>query len=199
MHKLIPVLIIALFGFGSADGQYKNATDDTSVVAEVDGEHIYLERFRNEYIDHLFKTGIADSPRVRNAFLERTIQKMLVVQQARKSRVVEQPGFELERARVERKLLIEGLLFAEVYSRVEVSESDLREMFESTPRSRRGTSMLRQKLRQTRYINDYSPVRISKRLPQSYLRIRYCRLTVGYWNHLASTKWIRRLKMPHIS
>ena len=129
MHKLIPVLIIALFGFGSADGQYKNATDDTSVVAEVDGEHIYLERFRNEYIDHLFKTGIADSPRVRNAFLERTIQKMLVVQQARKSRVVEQPGFELERARVERKLLIEGLLFAEVYSRVEVSESDLREMF----------------------------------------------------------------------
>ena len=112
----------------SVDARDGNA-DDTAAVAVVNNIPLSIDTFRTMYVDHLLETGISDSPRARKQFLDRSIKTMLVVEQVRRSPVVESDAFKLEQARVERKLLIEGLLAAEVYSHIQITDADLRDMF----------------------------------------------------------------------
>lgn len=129
------LLVIATLGMlpatftGSDSRPATVQVDDSPVVAVVNGHPFELDAFRMEYVDHLLATGMTDSPRLRKAFLDQHVRKMLVVENFRNPAILQSDAYQAEKSRVERKLLIEGLLVAEVYSRIEITEADLREMF----------------------------------------------------------------------
>jgi parvulin-like peptidyl-prolyl isomerase len=125
-------------------------------LAIVNGRPISLEQYQRGYTDYLFSGGLPDEPQRRSAFLNRLISVELIVTEAREGGVESSEDFRKERERARQKVLIEAYLADAIYSKVQVSESDLFEMFvrvntKMTARhlfatSREGADRLRERL-----------------------------------------------------
>jgi parvulin-like peptidyl-prolyl isomerase len=125
----IIVVLIAAAASAAWLGIIRPAGDDPVVVADVDGVPITVDRYRSEYADYLFETGLEDTPMRRRDFLERLISVDLLVREQNDNGIASSPEYDFSRDRVTRKLLIEGYLARAVYDSIAVREQDLRQLF----------------------------------------------------------------------
>jgi len=103
--------------------------DSAPPVAVVADRMISAEEYRRTYVDYLLDTGLQDEPTRREAFLRRMVNVRLIAETEREAGIERTEAY-LERARtVSAKLLVSSFVEEEIFSGIEITEDDLRDMF----------------------------------------------------------------------
>lgn len=97
-------------------------------LATVAGEAISADLFRARYVDYLRRTGVQDTPQMRLRVLEQLVANRLMVRGAEAEGIAAEAGYQFERERARRKLLVDAFVARAIYDTVRVAERDLAEM-----------------------------------------------------------------------
>ena len=89
---LLTVLCTVGIGCTRSSGAGNGAEIRGVPLAEVNGEAVMSETFRDEYVGYLLKTGLQDKPQYRQHVLNSQIASLLFVQEARKDGIESEPG-----------------------------------------------------------------------------------------------------------
>ncbi len=107
------------------------AAADGDVVATVGDSQITAADLADAYAQYVFRVGLqGDDPAVRDAILESLISKRLVVEEARRSGLMETDGYRAARAFAESKALVDRYTATEMADSLAVTEADLRREFQ---------------------------------------------------------------------
>lgn len=101
----------------------------SAVLAEVGGEQIFTEEFREAYVDYLFKTGLQDEQANRTRVLNSLIDTYLLAADARKGGIEETEAFQAAHARHQTKFLIEAFVQQALFDTLQIAEVELEDMF----------------------------------------------------------------------
>ena len=131
VHKAYTLAIMCLVCMGCGQAISGQRGDDLRgvAIAEVNGETIMSETFREGYVSYLLKTGLQDKPEYRRHFLNSQVASLLLVQEARKEGVESQKDYKEAFARIHRKLLIDIYVGKALFGTIEVSDDELKDMF----------------------------------------------------------------------
>ncbi len=128
------LLIVLLAGCSDAHSeQPRSVVDgagvDGAVLAEVAGETIDTETFRTRYVDYLFKTGLQDEDANRKRVLNSLIDEFLLVQDARRAGIEEDPRYVAAHQRHRTKFLVESFVKEALFDTLQIAEDELKDMF----------------------------------------------------------------------
>ena len=134
MWKLLTYMMLFLGGslVTGCGGAYSEQTTDlidSRPIAIVNEVPIYVESFKDGYVDYLLKTGLQDEDRYRNHFLQSQIEAQLLVQKARSEGIEQEEGYKAAFGRIEKKLLVDIFVRKAIFDTVHVSEDEVKEMF----------------------------------------------------------------------
>lgn len=127
--KLIKASILAMLIFFFLPIFSHSQPKDDPILATVGDHKITLSEFSERYSSYLFSTGIKDNIVVRNAILDNMINEILLYYYDNKESIRKDPHYlkELEENRV--RLILAYLKDQEVYSKITVTEQEVREAF----------------------------------------------------------------------
>ena len=125
----IASVCLVCIGCGQAFSENRGDEIRGVTLAEVNGESIMSETFREGYLSYLLKTGLQDKPEYRRHFVNSQIASLLLVQEARKAGIESTQDFQGANDRIRKKLLVDIYVRKALFDEIEVSDDDLKDMF----------------------------------------------------------------------
>ena len=116
-------------GCGQAFSENRGDEVRGVTLAEVNGESIMSETFREGYLSYLLKTGLQDKPAYRRHFVNSQVASLLLVQEARRAGIESGQDYQKANERIRKKLLVDIYVRKALFDEVEVSDDDLKDMF----------------------------------------------------------------------
>lgn len=123
---LAALLAVLLAAAGCSDAR---SDAPAPAVADVAGQPITVQEFRDRYAGYVTRSGLTDSPRLREQYLQHLVDIKLIVRAQRDAGLAEEEGYRYEAERVERKLLLDGYAEQEIFAPVEATDAELRAYF----------------------------------------------------------------------
>jgi len=120
---------LVCIGCGQAFSENRGDEVQGVALAEVNGESIMSETFREGYLSYLLKTGLQDKPEYRRHFVNSQIASLLLVQEAREAGIESSQDFQGAKERIRKKLLVDIYVRKALFDEIEVSDDDLKDMF----------------------------------------------------------------------
>ncbi|MBX2818093.1 MAG: peptidylprolyl isomerase [Rhodothermaceae bacterium] len=125
----IASVCLVCIGCGQAFSENRGDEVRGIALAEVNGESIMSETFREGYLSYLLKTGLQDKPEYRRHFVNSQIASLLLVQEAKKAGIESSQDFQEAKKRIRKKLLVDIYVRKALFDQLEVSDDDLKDMF----------------------------------------------------------------------
>lgn len=126
-HHLIAVSVPLALVAVVAIAKWPKSPDST--LASADGVVITESAFKAAYTDWLLTTGVPDAPERRVAYIKDLAATRLVVRNARREGIEDEPHFKDREDHLSRKLLIELYVEKSVLDTVQVTEHDVRRAY----------------------------------------------------------------------
>lgn len=121
--KLITILFTCLFITA-----FPQQVSD-QILATIGNHNITLSEFNNRYTSYLFATGISDNMTVRKAILDNMINEVLLYYYDSNEEILNNNKYNEELKETYRRTILAYLKDREVYSKISVSDKELREAF----------------------------------------------------------------------
>ena len=121
--KLLTILFSSLFTF--ALPQQKS----NQILATIGSHNITLSEFNKRYTDYLFATGISDNMTIRKAILNNMVNEVLLYYYDSNEEILNNNEYTGELKETYRRILLAYLKDREVYSKISVTDNELREAF----------------------------------------------------------------------
>ncbi len=121
---LLFLLTLVVAGCGEARSEVRQP-----VVATVAGQDIEAETFRTRYAEYLLRSGTADAPALRRAFLDRLVVERLMIEAARAEGIAREEEYLHREETVRRKLLLDAYAADALFDTLSVSEEELKAMY----------------------------------------------------------------------
>lgn len=127
--RLLTVIGLLLFAVGTAGCREAQSYVPPPAVATVGEAEIPAELFRKRYLRYLLKAGLADTPQLRQTYLEGMIRMKRIALEARAAGAADTPAFQYQAEQMRRKLLLDRFAQTMLFDTLQVTQAELEAMF----------------------------------------------------------------------
>jgi parvulin-like peptidyl-prolyl isomerase len=127
---LFCILVYPVFAYNGASANNRFTTSDKTIIAKVGETGIRFEDYFERYTDFLLSTGIKDNVEARKAILNSMINEELLLHFDNSYKIKTDEKYLADIAWAKKRTVLAFLKDREIYSKISVTENELRNSFE---------------------------------------------------------------------